>query len=655
MRIAVKKTRKCEQKVKDLGLGQPITRRDLLHGMSLSAAALATYGVGFPTQSIADDSSQVVYAPEKDPDYYPPARHGLRGDHPGSFEVAHAQRDGKSWNDVRELDEEYDLIVVGGGISGLAAAFSYMQKSSQPSRILVLDNHDDFGGQAKRVEFSHGGKTYMTPGGSGFMETPYFSEQSKQLLADCGVSLKRLEPGQVEDLRLHAFDMSPSICFDKETYGKAVTLVADLLPMNRKDESGGYVLSQHVGDMPLTDAQKAELLDFLSAEDDVFEVLSNEEREAALYSMSYNTFVTEYCGLSQETADAIFTRQPGALSGVTADCTPLYETLTLAGLPGTNRLGRQGEAIQAQLESMPGLEGHYAPEGNAIIARNLVKRLIPEITPAESMEELTTAHFNYAKLDDSASYNRIRLNSTVINIRTTDPGTGVAVTYVRGGKAYRAKSKHCIYAGFHMHLPYLCPELPKIQKAALAENVKMPFVAAQVFLRNGKPIQELGTASFYFPGRYLHECAAWGRSLGKHKQDFDPEEPVIIYMIGPMVEPHTGLTPSDQHRQGRYRLLSMTFEDYELEVREQMASLFASTSFDVTRDIIGLTVNRWPHGYTRQFNPMFDPEYEDGMRPNEIARRQFGPISIANSDASYIALCNTAIDEGLRAVDELLG
>jgi spermidine dehydrogenase len=382
--------------------------------------------------------------------------------------------------------------------------------------------------------------------------------------------------------------------------------------------------------------------------------MSDKAREEALYSMSYNEFVTEYCGLSQETADAIFTRQPAALIGVTSDSTSLYESLTLPGLPGTHRLGAQGDAIQRELDAMPGLEGHYAPEGNAIIARNLVKRLVPQVAQGETMEELTSARFDYAQLDEETSRNRIRLNSTVVEIKTLGTDGGVAVTYIRGDEASRVRARHCIYAGFHMYLPYLCPELPREQQSALKENVKMPFVAAQVFLRNARPVKELGSASFYFPGRMLHECVVWGRSLGDHEQDYDPDEPAVIYMIGPVVEPHTGLTPVEQHRLGRYKLLSMSFEDYELEVREQLVSLFAGTSFDMKRDLIGLTVNRWPHGYSRQYNTLFDPHYVEGSRPHEVARRRFGPIAVANSDASYVALCNTAIDEGLRAVDELL-
>jgi spermidine dehydrogenase len=639
----------------ELGLDRQINRRDVLHGMGMSAAALAAYSMGSNRLSLAAAIEQDLYAPEKEPNYYPPSKTGLRGSHAGSFETAHLQAwAGQTWDDPVDLDEEYDLIVVGAGISGLTAAFAYQQKMGPKARILIIDNHDDFGGHAKRVEFSHEGRTYLVPGGSGFMETPYYSEQAKQLLYDAGVNLKRLEVGQVKDLRFRAFDMNASICFDKETYGQAATLVDDMLPMDKKDKHGEFVLIKHIPHMPITAESKKELHDFLTSKKDVFAELSPEKRKAAPHSMSYNTFVTEYCGLSQATADALFTRQPGAIIGMTTDSTSLYEAILWTGLPALHVLGNQGKEIQKEKDSLPPIEGHYGPEGNAIITRNLVKRLVPAITEADTMEELETARFNYAKLDEPRSKVRIRLNSMGVNIKTLDKGSRVALSYLRGGKPYRVKARHCIYAGFHMYLPHLCPELPEKQKVALKANVKMPFIAANVFLRNGKPLHELGSASFYFPGRFLHECVTWGRSLGEHKQDYNPEDPVTIYMIGPMVGPHSKMNPQEQNRLGRHKLLSMTFEDYEIEVREQLASLFASTSFDIKEDLIGLTINRWPHGYTRQYNSLFDPEYEEGQRPHEIARKRFGPIAIANADASYVALANTAIDEGLRAANELL-
>jgi spermidine dehydrogenase len=100
--------------------------------------------------------------------YYPPSRTGLRGSHPGSNTHAHerAWRQKSAWGSSTRLDERYDLAVVGGGISGLAAAYLYLQRHGRDKKVLVLDNHDDFGGHAKRCEHTIGGKTLISYGGS---------------------------------------------------------------------------------------------------------------------------------------------------------------------------------------------------------------------------------------------------------------------------------------------------------------------------------------------------------------------------------------------------------------------------------------------------------------------------------------------------------
>ena len=639
------------------GFNRNISRRDMLNGIAISTSALAAYSALGPPIVFAGNNKPFIYAPEKDPNYYPPSRTGIRGNHPGSFEMGHARAwNGAAWKDVSDTNEDYDLVVVGGGISGLAAAYAYRKSAGAGAKILVIDNHDDFGGNAKRVEFYHEGKTYMVPGGSGFMETPYFSQQSKALVEEIGISFSRLEQGQSKNIRLAAFDMKSGLCFDKESYGKAVTVVDHgLLPMNGRDENGNYLLLKHISNMPFTESVKKELLDFLTAERNVFEKLSPTEQEAALYTMSYNTFLTQYCNLSQEAVDALFIRESVTMGGATAEAVPLFECLSFGGLPGVHAMGPMGEQLQKQLESMPPFEGHYGFDGNAIIARHFIKRLLPAVTGAETMEEITTARFNYARLDEKASNIRIRLNSMVIDIRTIDTGKKIAVSYIRGGQAQYIRAKHCIYTGHHRFLPHICPEVPDEQKKVMQQNSKLPFLVANVFLRKGKPFQELGAASFHFPGRLLTESTIWGRTLGDHSQVLNADEPVVMYMIGIMVDPHSGLPPEEQYRRGRRKLLSMSFEDYEVEVKEQLESLLAGTSFDIEKDVLGLIVNRWPHAVRAPINTLFDPGYEEGRRPFEIARKPFGRIAIAGGDASVFGLANEVIDEGLRAVEELLG
>ena len=106
---------------KDLGMRCPITRRDFLNGVALTLGSTV-----FPPAALAFDDAP--YAPEKAPGYYPPALTGMRGNHDGTFTYAHQLRDGESWDSAGKPEatgETYDLVIVGAGISGLAAAYFY--------------------------------------------------------------------------------------------------------------------------------------------------------------------------------------------------------------------------------------------------------------------------------------------------------------------------------------------------------------------------------------------------------------------------------------------------------------------------------------------------------------------------------------------------
>src|SRR5882724_5822051 len=121
-----------------------ITRRDFLNGVAVTAGAAMLPGNAF------------AFGADSQTPYYPPALTGLRGSHPGSFDAAHALRDGTFWDTAgkpADTGETYDLVIVGGGISGLSAAHFYRKTAGPQARILILDNHDDFGGHAKRNEF----------------------------------------------------------------------------------------------------------------------------------------------------------------------------------------------------------------------------------------------------------------------------------------------------------------------------------------------------------------------------------------------------------------------------------------------------------------------------------------------------------------------
>jgi spermidine dehydrogenase len=205
-------------------------------------------------------------------------------------------------------------------------------------------------------------------------------------------------------------------------------------------------------------------------------------------------------------------------------------------------------------------------------------------------------------------------------------------------------------------IPYLCPTLPKPQKEALRYGERAPMVSSTVLLREGRIFERTGAGAFYSPGR-LHGLAfALGRCVGRYQEGWDPAQPVVLYMMGstvPMAAPIRGATEREQFREGRRRLYAMSFTDFEREIREHLAGMLGATGFEPARDILAITVNRWPHGYAYSPNPLFDPEWPEGQAPNEIARRRFGRIAIANTDAAYFADVGAGADEAHRAVREL--
>src|SRR4051794_31890302 len=207
---------------RDLGMNRDITRRDFLNGVALVA------GGAIVSSDLACAKHPADIGPEKASGYYPPALTRLRGSHPGSFETAHSLRDGTFWQRAGEpqaTGEEYDLVVVGGGISGLSAAHFYRKAVGNGARILILDNHDDFGGHAKRNEFQVGNRTLLGYGGTFSIESPApYSAVAKGVINDLGIDVSSY--ARYVDKNIYTSrKLSRHIFFDKETFGRDKSVV----------------------------------------------------------------------------------------------------------------------------------------------------------------------------------------------------------------------------------------------------------------------------------------------------------------------------------------------------------------------------------------------------------------------------------------------
>ena len=631
-------------------MDRTISRRDLLHGMGALAASTL-----LPGRALAEEMLALERAGETAAGY-PPARTGLRGSHAGSFETALelALKGRPDWGAVEEPDSDvYDLVVVGGGLSGLAAAHFY-RKQRPTARILILDNHDDFGGHAKRNEFQAGGRTLIGYGGSQTLQEPWgYPDVVKGLLTDLGVDVKRFETAYDQGFYKRN-ELGAGIHFNREDWGVERLIPYDLgtfdnfLPLPPSPISAEEAVAQ----MPISEPAQREFLRLLVADRDRKPEIPADAKAAYLYSISYRDFLIEYLDIREPGVFDVL-QDMAADSGVGIEATPAIGALYYAGLPGWGATGLpEKQGIKPYI--------HHFPDGNASIARLLVRGMIPAVAPGKTMDDVVTARFDYSKLDEAKSRVRLRLNSTAVRVEHDgDPKSAkrVRVTYVRGGRAYRVQARACVLAGYNMMIPHLCPELPKAQREALALQVKSPILYTSVALRNWQPWKKLGIGAAVSPGSYhVNTMLDFPVSLGGYRFSQGPDDPIVAHMERFPHRPNMGMAPRDQFRLGRYELLSTPFETIERNIRSQLAGMLSTGGFDPARDITGITVNRWAHGYAHWYNPLFDPVYEDPddeRYPHVLARKRFGRIAIANSDAGASAMLETAVEQGYRAAAEL--
>ena len=635
---------------RELVMGREITRRDFLNGVSIAVgtslvAANSTWLEAF-------GSPQSPFAPEKDRSYYPPAKTGLRGSHDGSWEVAHDLRDGKDKGWAQSVDdgESYDLVVVGAGISGLAAAHFYRKFAGQQSKILVLDNHDDFGGHAKRNEFKAGNRVLLGYGGTQSIEAPgNYSKESMGLLKELGIDVRRFFKYYDQKL-FDSMHLQEAVFFDKETFG------ADrLVPQKGLHYFGLNFAMENVSRIPIAEAARKDLLRLQHASVDYMPDLTPEQKKSKLIKTSYKDFLLQYAKVHPDVVK-VFQSSTHDLYAVGIDAVSAADC-AMEGFPGF-----KGMRLPKSHEENAELDEPYIfhfPDGNSSIARMLVRSLVPGALPGHTMEDIVTARANYARLDDANSPIRIRLNSTAVrakHIGDSDLKTAkeVEVIYVRGGQAHRIRTAHCILACYNMVIPYLCPEMPDKQKEALAYSVKMPLVYTNVQIRNWKAFQKLGISSIYAPGAYFSNVTLdFPVSMGDYHYPSSSDESCLLHLLRTPCEP--GLNCKDQYRAGRWELVNTKFETFEHQVRDQLGRTLGAGGFDPSRDIQAITVNRWPHGYAYEYNELFEPlDQPESERPCVIGRQPFGRIKIANSDADGHAYTNTAIDQGYRAVREIV-
>ncbi|MDA8985825.1 NAD(P)-binding protein [Luminiphilus sp.] len=649
-----------------------ITRRDFLDGVALMGGAAALSPLYVFGEHSQDELSGGVY---------PPTLTGLRGNHPGSYDVAHAlARGGQRPTQFEEVDYVYDLVVVGAGISGLTAAYLFRKGFGPEAKILLLDNHDDFGGHAKRNEFNTNGRTLLGVGGSLNLEQAAMGAAARSLLEEIGVDFISLRRSIEPDYMIHDVMSPHGLYLTASVYGTDRAMNGQW----NLTWAGAGDFQSAIRSLQLPPSDEQGLINLISGEQDFLPGMSAQEREQFMHSTSYERFLSEHVGLSLE---AVQITEPWikALFGVSVASVSIYEAL-YSGAPGAAALlppapeapdvdtangeaedpeaqdpeaqdpeAQDPEAQDPEAEESGAYRYPLYPDGNASVARLLVRHLIPRVTAGNTEENIVTSTFDYAQLDREGAPVRLRLNSTAVNVRNRDDGLTEA-SYVVAGKAQTVRAKHCILAGYGGMVPHLCPELPPAQKENLAYGVKVPFICTNVLLRSGASIRKAGVSGYQCPGSFYSLVAtAPPVSQGKFQPPTQVDDPLVVWMIHAAAPPATGDQSSrDLYRSGRHQLLSMSFEDIEAATLSQLEGMFGATGFNAETDVEAITANRWAHGYAYEYMELHDPAWPEGEAPHELGRAPIGRISIANSDSEAHAYVQSAIDAAIRAVDEVL-
>jgi spermidine dehydrogenase len=627
-----------------LGMDAAITRRDFLGSTLLASGALLLDSLT-PSELLAQQDDFTGYGGVGE---YSKSN----GNTLAVLKAGHKIRDAAYEplpSSVTDTGEIYDCVIVGGGISGLAAALFFQRQAGANAKCLVLENHPIFGGEAKQNEFLVDGQRLIAHQGSAIYQLQEPQSFLAQFYDSIGLSAPKLTyqkwGGPLPEM--------PLARTPYETPGMDVGQYGFWFAAKFASENGMWVMDpvrKKLGGAPISGSARSEWLRFLSGSEVQGKKFEHPKVEGdaisrALDSITLEQHYMERFGLSQETVRTFLSPVEGGGSGLGPDALSAYSDYAFEMLhPVADETGDTDQMF---------------PGGNATIARLMVKSLISSsIKGPATVEGVSRNTVNFAELDVAGAAVRIRLNSTAISVQHDgDPrkASSVSIVYENNGKLFKVKAHSAVMAGGSWTTKHIVKDLPETHRQAYAQFYRSPCVMANVAVRNWKFLYNMGlTGARWFGGGVGNYMEVRKLALtGIEPPTIGPDSPMVLSLK--ILFSYPGLSTEEQGRRGRAEMMSISFREYERRIRQQFTEMFAASGFDGEKDIAGIILNRWGHAY---LNPQ--PGFFFGKAGNPAAREvlrsaPFGRIAFANTDLAGAMDHRFSILEAQRAVNQLLG
>ncbi len=548
--------------------------------------------------------------------------------------------------EIIDTGETYGCVIVGGGISGLAAALFVRRHAGPEMKCLILENHTIFGGEAKQNEFLVDGRRLVAHQGSAIYQIQYPHSFLAEFYESIGLKAPRLtyqkwSPAEPE------FPLSNT---PYEAVGLQHGQYGFWFGSKFGQKPGTWLmdpLGKSLEGAPVPNQARLEWLRWLKGESqgNKFEHPKVEGDAISRYldSITLEQHYMERFSLSRETVRSFLSPVEGGGSGLGPDALSAYSDYAFE-----------------MLHPLPAADGgsdQMFPGGNATIARLMLKSLIPRaIDGLHSVDGVCRNRVNFGALDVTGAATKVRLSSTVVHVEhegTASKANTISIIYRNNGRLYRVRARSAVMAGGCWTTKHIVKDLPETHRQAYAQFYRSPCMMVNVAVRNWRFLYKMGMSGcrwFEGLGNYLDV-----RKLaltGLENPTIGPDSPVVLTLK--VLYSYPGLGTEEQGNQGRREMLATSFRDYEQQVREQFSEMFAKGGFDARKDIAGIILNRWGHAYLNP-QPGFFFGRDGQVPPREILRRApFGRIAFANTDLAGAMDHRYSILEAQRAVGQLL-